>query len=109
MTNTIKRVTPQTLAILAVLEAAHRDGREVYGWEIRKAAGCPGSVVTGVLARLEAAGAITFRWDDSPGRGPRRRYCRLTEAGAAEVTALLTSRRAPAAEEAVPAERAAAG
>ena len=102
MTNTIKRVTPQALAILTVLDRAYHDGREVYNWQIRKLSGCHGPVVTGVLARLEAAGALTARWDDSPGRGPRRRYCRLTPEGAAEAAGILAAHREAAPAEGAP-------
>lgn len=91
----IKRVTEPTLDVLRVLLQAYRDQRDVYGWEVRKQTGRSGPVVVGVFDRLEGGGLVEARWDDSPeARGPRRRYYRLTAAGADEAKRVFAARHA---------------
>ena len=60
---------------------------ELYGLEIGEAAGLASGTVHPILARLEAIGWLTSRWEDvdpaAAGR-PARRYYRLTSDGARE-------------------------
>ena len=80
------------LLVLGALE----DG-ELYGYEVAQRLGTrSGGIVAPsegslypTLHRLEALGAVTATWRDGD-RGPRRRYYRLTEAGAG----LLAEQRA---------------
>ena len=90
----IQRVTEPTLDVLRVLLKAYRDGRDVYGWEIRQQTGRSGPAVLGIFGRLEDGGLVEGRWDDSEARGPRRRYYRLTEAGEAEAQRIIAARTA---------------
>ena len=91
----IERVTNPTLDILEVFLQAYRDGRDVHGWEIKKATRRSGPTVYGVIDRLEDDHLIEGHWEeqDSSARGPRRRYYRLTGAGAAAATKLIAERR----------------
>lgn len=91
----IERVTEATLDVLEVLLRAHRDGRDIHGWEIKKATRRSGPTVYGVIDRLEDAKLIEGRWEhqDSSDKGPRRRYYRLTGAGVATASGLTAERR----------------
>jgi PadR family transcriptional regulator, regulatory protein PadR len=91
----IERVTEATLDVLEVLLQAHQDGRDIHGWEIKKATRRSGPTVYGVIDRLEDAGLIEGHWEhqDSSDKGPRRRYYRLTGAGAATASKLIAERR----------------
>jgi PadR family transcriptional regulator PadR len=91
----IERITEPTLDVLEVLLVAHRDGRDVHGWEIKKATRRSGPTVYGVIDRLEDARLIEGHWEhqDSADKGPRRRYYRLTGAGAETATKLIAERR----------------
>lgn len=91
----IERVTEPTLDVLEVLLDAHREGRDVHGWEIKKATRRSGPTVYGVIDRLEDAGLIEGHWEhqDSSDRGPRRRFYRLTGAGVPTASKLLSERR----------------
>jgi superfamily II DNA or RNA helicase/DNA-binding PadR family transcriptional regulator len=66
--------------------------REMYGLQIREAAGLPSGTIHPILARFEGLGWLESRWEDiSPdekGR-PRRRYYRLTGDGAEQARAAL--------------------
>jgi PadR family transcriptional regulator PadR len=90
----IERVTDATLDVLEVLLQAHRDGRDIHGWEIKKATRRSGPTVYGVIDRLEDASLIEGRWEhqDSSDRGPRRRYYRLTGAGVTAASKLIAGR-----------------
>jgi PadR family transcriptional regulator PadR len=88
----IERVTEATLDVLDVLLQAHQDGRDIHGWEIKKATRRPGPTVYGVIDRLEDARLIEGRWEQ-PDKGPRRRYYRLTGAGATTASTLIAERR----------------
>jgi PadR family transcriptional regulator PadR len=90
----IERVTDATLDVLEVLLQAHRDGRDIHGWEIKKATRRSGPTVYGVMDRLEDASLIEGRWEDqdSSDRGPRRRYYRLTGAGVMAASRLVAGR-----------------
>jgi PadR family transcriptional regulator PadR len=91
----IERVTDATLDVLEVLLQAHRDGRDVHGWEVKKATQRSGPTVYGVIDRLEDASLIEGHWQhqDSVDKGPRRRYYRLTGTGVAAATKLTAKRR----------------
>jgi DNA-binding PadR family transcriptional regulator len=88
----IERVTGPTVKVFDVLLQAHHDGRDIHGWEIKKATRLAGPTVYGVIDRAEDAGLIEGRWEQ-PDKGPRRRYYRLTGAGVTTATALLAGRR----------------
>jgi PadR family transcriptional regulator PadR len=72
---------------------------ELYGLEIGDAAGLASGTVHPILARLEATGWLTSRWEDvdpaAVGR-PARRYYRLTGAGAVEARHALAKAWRPA-------------
>jgi PadR family transcriptional regulator, regulatory protein PadR len=91
----IERITEPTLDVFEVLLRAHRDGRDVHGWEIKKATRRSGPTVYGVIDRLEDARLIEGHWEhqDSSDKGPRRRYYRLTGAGVATASKLIAERR----------------
>jgi DNA-binding PadR family transcriptional regulator len=91
----IERVTDPTLDVLEVLLRAHQDGRDVHGWEIKKATRRSGPTVYGVIDRLEDARLIEGHWEhqDSADKGPRRRFYRLTGAGVATASKLIAERR----------------
>lgn len=77
MTSATKRV------LTALLEGV---GSEHYGLSLASATGLPSGTLYPILARLEAAGLVTSRWeqvDESAAGRPRRRYYRLTTAGSA--------------------------
>jgi PadR family transcriptional regulator PadR len=91
----IERVTEPTLDVLDVLLGAHACGREVHGWEIKKATGRSGPTVYGVIDRLEDSRLVEGNWErQSPDdKGPRRRYYRLTAVGVTTASQLLAERR----------------
>jgi PadR family transcriptional regulator PadR len=91
----IRRVTEPTLDVLEVLLQAYRQGRDVHGWEIKKAIRRSGPTVYGVIDRLEDARLVEGYWEDQgpQATGPRRRYYRLTGAGAETASTLLAGRR----------------
>ena len=68
--------------------------RELYGLEIVEATGLPPGTIYPIMARLEGAGWVTSRWEETGpeamGR-PRRRYYRLTADGTAQARAALAS------------------
>ena len=90
----IERVTEATLDVLEVLLQAHQDGRDVHGWEVKKATRRSGPTVYGVIDRLEDAVLIEGHWEqqDSLDKGPRRRYYRLTGDGVAAASRLVAER-----------------
>ncbi len=75
-------------AVLALLA-----GRERYGTEIVESLAIhPGLAISAgtvypLLSRLKKAGFVDSSWSESP-VGPPRKYYRLTDAGAAELTAM---------------------
>jgi PadR family transcriptional regulator, regulatory protein PadR len=91
----IERVTEPTLDVLEVLLRAHRDGRGIHGWDIKKATRRSGPTVYGIIDRLEDAELIEGHWEhqDSSDKGPRRRYYRLTGAGVTAASKLIAERR----------------
>jgi PadR family transcriptional regulator PadR len=84
------RMTLQTLRVLKLLRDAPPEG--CYGLEISKGAGLPTGSIYPILARLEQAGWLISAWEDideaAEGRR-RRRYYRLTTAGAERAKAVL--------------------
>jgi DNA-binding PadR family transcriptional regulator len=75
-----------TLPTQLVLRAMLADpAQEMYGLQICTAAGLPSGTIHPILARLEGFGWLESHWEDTDpsvqGR-PRRRYYRLTRAGA---------------------------
>jgi PadR family transcriptional regulator PadR len=93
--SALRRVTEPTLDVLEVLIQAHREARDVHGWEIKKAVHRSGPTVYGVIDRLEDAGLIEGHWEQQTplDRAPRRRYYHLTGLGAETAIALLAQRR----------------
>jgi PadR family transcriptional regulator, regulatory protein PadR len=82
-----------TIPTQRVLEALLVEpGAELYGLAIGSAAGLRSGTVHPILARLEAYGWLSSRWEDvdpsSEGRPPRR-YYRLTATGAEAARAAL--------------------
>ncbi|QRP50808.1 helix-turn-helix transcriptional regulator [Amycolatopsis sp. FDAARGOS 1241] len=92
-----------TLPTQLVLHALLREpAQERYGLEICAAAGLPSGTIHPILARLERAGWLRSRWEETDpaeaGR-PRRRYYRLDPDGieAVREALLRAEKSAPAA------------
>lgn len=81
---------------LLVLQALRAGPDESYGQRLCESAGLASGTVHPILARLEVAGWVTSRWEDADpvaeGR-PRRRYYRLTDAGADQAGRALAAAR----------------
>lgn len=79
--------SPQALKALAVLADAGLEWR--HGYDITAQSGLKSGTLYPLLIRLETAGQLEARWEESPiaGRPPRHVY-RLTEAGLALVTSM---------------------
>lgn len=79
--------SPQALRALAVLADAGTDWR--HGYDITAQSGLKSGTLYPLLMRLEAAGQLEARWEESPiaGRPPRHVY-RLTDAGVALVNSM---------------------
>lgn len=90
------RITTSVLLVLDIFMAdlAH----EHYGLDIGKETGLKAGSLYPILARLENAGWLSGRWEetdaDDPGR-PRRRYYALTQHGIAGAK-LVRARTSPA-------------
>jgi DNA-binding PadR family transcriptional regulator len=83
-----------TLTTQLVLRALLEDpARELYGLEICAKAGLPSGTIHPILARLEKAGWLESRWEETDphaqGR-PRRRYYQLSPDGAERAHAALS-------------------
>ncbi|SFK92265.1 Transcriptional regulator PadR-like family protein [Streptosporangium canum] len=92
MTAVVRLTLPTRLILNKLLEAQER---EMYGFELRILTGLPGPTIHQILARLEARGWATSRWEDRPPGGrPLRRYYRLTPDGAAQARTALARRGA---------------
>ncbi|WP_066362020.1 helix-turn-helix domain-containing protein [Herbidospora mongoliensis] len=80
------RLTSATLDVLRVFQDA--GSADVYGLQLVADTGRPSGTVYPLLSRLEEAGWIEGHWegDGSRGRGPRRRYYRVTQEGADRIT-----------------------
>ena len=78
------RMTQATLAVLRAL--SEKPTEAMYGLQISGAAGLPSGTIHPILARLETASWLESSWEEIEptvqGR-PRRRYYRLSPAGAA--------------------------
>lgn len=90
-----------TLPTQLVLRALLADpAKEKYGLEICAEAGLPSGTIHPILARLHGYGWLEYRWEDADpheqGR-PRRRYYKLTQAGAARARHALDNASAPVA------------
>lgn len=78
------RMTQATLAVLRAF--SENPAQEMYGLQICAAAGLPSGTIHPILARLEGASWLESFWEivDPATEGrPRRRYYRLSPAGAA--------------------------
>lgn len=79
--------SPQALRALAVLADAGADWR--HGYDITALSGLKSGTLYPLLMRLEAAGQLEARWEESPIAGrPARHVYRLTTAGQALVASL---------------------
>lgn len=81
-----RRLSPQTLAVLAALYEAKADWR--YGLEISAVTGLKSGSLYPILIRLSERGLLESRWlePDRPGRPARHAY-RITGAGRAAFAA----------------------
>jgi PadR family transcriptional regulator PadR len=70
-------------------------GHELHGWAIIKASQRGGPTVYKILERLTEMDWVTARWEDQPAElnKPRRRYYKLTGAGAAKARTIVAERR----------------
>jgi PadR family transcriptional regulator PadR len=85
------RVTVPVLHILAAMLEGPAD-QECYGLELSRVAGLKTGTIYPVLARLEQAGWLSSRWEDtvpSEAGRPRRRLYRLTGEGEAAASRAL--------------------
>jgi PadR family transcriptional regulator PadR len=77
------RMTLPTQLVLRTLLA--KPTQEMYGLQICTEAGLPSGTIHPILARLEGFGWLESHWEGADPRDegrPRRRYYRLTRAGA---------------------------
>ena len=90
------RMTLPTQLVLRELLAD--PAQEMYGLQICAAAGLPSGTIHPILARLEGYGWLESRWEETDpqteGR-PRRRYYRLTRAGAVQARHALDRASTP--------------
>jgi PadR family transcriptional regulator PadR len=80
---------PTQLVLRALLE---EPAREMYGLEVSARAGLQSGTIHPILARLEHAGWLESRWEDTDPREegrPRRRYYHLSEHGAMRARSAL--------------------
>ncbi len=91
--ESLPRVTPATLAVLAALVGS---GEDLHGFAIAQQAGRPTGSVYPILDRLGRIGWLTSYWEtEHPQEGrPRRRFYRLEPDGLQAARALLAERRA---------------
>ena len=89
------RLSRVTEATLDVLEALMGPDDELYGYKIAVRSGRKTGVIYPILDRLENAGWIESGWEreERGGRGPRRRFYRLSPDGLSAARDLLTERR----------------
>lgn len=86
------RMTLQVqLTLRAMLDGLDR---ELYGLELVEATGLPPGTIYPIMARLESAGWVSSRWEETGpeamGR-PRRRYYRLSADGIAQARSALAA------------------
>ena len=86
---------PTQLVLRALLA---EPAQEMYGLQICTEAGLPSGTIHPILARLEGFGWLESRWEDTDpsqqGR-PRRRYYKLSQAGALRARHALDHANAP--------------
>jgi PadR family transcriptional regulator, regulatory protein PadR len=86
---------PTQLVLRALLA---EPAQEMYGLQICAEAGLPSGTIHPILARLEGFGWLESRWEDTDpsqqGR-PRRRYYKLSQAGALRARHALDHANAP--------------
>lgn len=88
-------LTRVTAATVDVLDALLQHPGGCWGLLAIKTSGRPAGTVYPVLERLERSGWVSSSWEEANDRsGPRRRYYRLTEGGAAEAAAVVGAFRA---------------
>ncbi|MFI7541447.1 PadR family transcriptional regulator [Actinoplanes sp. NPDC049599] len=88
------RMTASVLKVAAALLAD--PAAERYGLQLMQATGLPSGTLYPILVRLERAGWVESRWEqtDPAAEGrPARRYYRLTAEGAAEARREVTAMR----------------
>jgi len=95
-----------TMPVLKVVAALLADpAAERYGLQLMQATGLPSGTLYPVLVRLERAGWVESRWEESDpaaeGR-PTRRYYRLTADGAVEARREVAVMQQQMAQVAVP-------
>ena len=93
-----RRPSPQTIAVLAVLDQQPAEWR--HGYELCRATGLASGTLYPLLVRLHSTGWLEAEWRpaDAPGRPPRHVY-RLTPAGRAQARHLLEPGAVPASPE----------
>jgi len=95
MPATPRKTIPTQQVIRALLS---EPTAELYGTQIGLAAGLMSGTVHPILARLEALGWVSSRWEEIDptveGR-PARRYYQITTDGAQQATAELARVRSP--------------
>lgn len=88
-----------TLTVQLVLRVLLADpSLEKYGLQICAEAGLPSGTIHPILARLEGFGWLESWWEDTDPRDegrPRRRYYKLTQAGALRARHALDHASAP--------------
>lgn len=71
-----------TLHTLIVLSTMLELGKKCYGLELMGETGMTSGALYPILRRLEGAGWLTGKWEDTqPAGRPRRRYYQLTKVG----------------------------
>jgi DNA-binding PadR family transcriptional regulator len=95
MTNSTRRLSPQTLAVLEVLNAT--PGAWRYGLEIAAETGLKSGSLYPILVRLHDRGLLESQWlePERPGRPARHAY-RMTGAGKAALRGATTPALTPA-------------
>ena len=86
------RMTLQTQAVLRALLV--KPAEELYGLQLCALAELPSGTIHPILARLESAGWLDSRWEEtnpSEAGRPRRRYYRLNPDGAERRIALAAA------------------
>ncbi|MFB7243032.1 PadR family transcriptional regulator [Streptomyces populi] len=84
------RITPALLDVLKELVGADA---ELHGFALSKECGRPTGSIYPILARLEEAGWVASRWEESAIEGrPRKRLYRLSPDGLIAARSLLAER-----------------
>lgn len=89
--ESLSRITPATVDVLAVLSEADS---ACWGLQVIKQSGRPAGSVYPILERLESIGWLSSSWETDVDRpGPRRRYYELTEGGASAASETVANFR----------------